>query len=254
MQKIKLFLIVIIGVFLINTMPAMAARPLRTEDAWTIQPGHFAFEASYMFWKDDNGGKYSEYRGTIQAGLMEKLDLGIEVPYRNVHPSGSDLQDDIADGLIIAKWRLFNETDETPAFTLRFDYKPHNGDEKTGFGTGRNSYSLTGVMSRSNGPVAYHFNLGGAYRGFIENLDETDYRTAVFYSFAVEYYASKEISVEGELLGENIFGRDGPDTYTAALGAKFAINEGTVLDVSVLRAITSNAPDNIYSAGITIYF
>jgi hypothetical protein len=58
--------------------PAGAARPLATEDAWTLGPERFEFEAAY---EHATAGEHG-MGAALKAGVAGRLDVGVAVPYR----------------------------------------------------------------------------------------------------------------------------------------------------------------------------
>lgn len=235
---------------------SVAARPLHTEDAWTIKPGSFVLETSYSFIDLEDGSRTSEYRATFQAGILRNFDIGIEIPYINIDPKGAELVNGISDALAVLKFRFMDETDESPAFTMRGEYKFPSGDEELGLGTGKSSFGLTAVMSSSFSSASFHVNAGVLYIGFpdADDVDRTDWNFGARYSFAAEMVLSTEITGVAEIIGENVFGSNDSKSVSGLVGGKYFFNKGAVIDVGITFGLSGDAPDKTIAGGFTLYF
>jgi hypothetical protein len=64
-----------------------AARPLTTDDAYTVKEGEFQVEAGFDFTRQDNHDKEYSPSLTLTYGLFERMDIGIGSRYLFIDPS-----------------------------------------------------------------------------------------------------------------------------------------------------------------------
>ncbi|MFA6548618.1 MAG: PDGLE domain-containing protein, partial [Candidatus Margulisiibacteriota bacterium] len=127
----KNFLIFLIAL-IIYPSPAFAARPLVTDDFYTVSQGGYELEFGYG--TTQNQAAMANVAGlSFKRGFLPQFDLGIEVPYTTSTPSG------LNDVLLHAKYRLW-QRGEDEGLTGRVDYKFNNGEMSQGLGSGDNDF------------------------------------------------------------------------------------------------------------------
>lgn len=132
--------------------PALAARPLATDDVPVVAPGVFEIE---------EGVEYGIPRGnapstlfvinSIKRGILPFLDLGIEFPLFFGNPSG------VGDLAFKGKYQ-FND-----GYSLGFNLKSASADQASGLGSGNPEYQVYLIRSLELSGALAHFNLGGTF-------------------------------------------------------------------------------------------
>jgi hypothetical protein len=84
--KALLLIALTICTFLFSAV-AFAARPLPTDDAYTVKEGEFQVEAGFDFVRQDNHDKEYFPSLTLTYGLFERMDMGIGNAYLFVNPA-----------------------------------------------------------------------------------------------------------------------------------------------------------------------
>jgi cobalt/nickel transport protein len=105
-QKI---LFLILPSFLLCSTPAFAARPLTTEDAWTVEKGKFQLEGGFDALRQDNHDMEYTPSLILTYGLLEQMDAGIGSGYLFLNPKEGDKESGFADTDLKAKYRLIDE-------------------------------------------------------------------------------------------------------------------------------------------------
>jgi hypothetical protein len=147
----------LMSLILIVASPVFAARPLVTDDFYTVTQGGYELEVGYG--TTQNQAAMANVAGlSFKRGFLPQFDLGIEVPYTTSTPSG------LNDILLHAKYRLWQRgVDE--GLTGRVDYKFNNGEMSQGLGSGDNDFILMFIQrdttANSGGYLLSTSNAGG---------------------------------------------------------------------------------------------
>jgi len=108
-KKVMLF-ICFSSLISFSSIPAYAARPLTTDDAWTVEKGEFQLELGFDALRQDNHDReYSPSLNLITYGLLERMDLGIGSGYVFSHPKEGERENGMADTEIKLKYRWIDE-------------------------------------------------------------------------------------------------------------------------------------------------
>jgi hypothetical protein len=235
----------IIGICLIvtwfNLSPALAARPLITDDFYTVAQGGYELEVGYA--STQNQDSLANTAGlSFKRGFLSNFDLGIEVPYTTSAPSG------LNDILLHAKYRFW-EADENAGLTARIDFKFKNADSSQGLGSGDNDYWLVLIGSKMFGETKTHLNIGYVNVGFNAGRSEDDYWA---YTFALEHPVWGE---KGDLVAECVANTAlTPNPIFIQLGGRYVVFEGFKLDAAYSFGLNSNSIKNSLTAGFHYEF
>ena len=233
-------------------MPSIvyAARPLSTDDADVVEQEHIEIESGFEYVGQTDSEKNLSF--VLKYGLVNNLDLGVELPYGFIDSSESSDVDGIGDVKIIAKHHLLDETDNHPALAWSFTLKTKTGNEDKGLGSGEIDYILNGICTKEIFGFIAHLNLGYTFVGEPEGEDLDD----VFsYSLALGYPINKALNIVGEILGETTFDGDFNDNPCSGLaGLNYDFNEMVSYDFGVGFKISEASPDYTVTTGLTFGF
>ncbi|MFA4843892.1 MAG: PDGLE domain-containing protein [Candidatus Margulisiibacteriota bacterium] len=230
-----LFCLVLLG------SSSWAARPLVTDDFYTVSAGGYELEVGYAATQNQaaqaNGANLS-----FKRGILVNFDLGIEVPYALSSPSG------LNDVLLHAKYRLW-ERGEDEGLTGRIDYKFNNGGVSQGLGSGDNDYCLMLIYSKMFGLTKAHLNFGHVLVGVNAGVQADDYFA---YSVALEQPVWGE---QGDIVAEYIANNAAlPSPAFIQLGARYLVANGLKLDAGYSVGLNNNTIKNSLTAGIHYEF
>lgn len=228
-------------ILLLFAAPAFAARPLVTDDFYTVAAGGYELEIGDAAIQTQaaqiNGANLS-----FKRGILANFDLGIEVPYALSSPSG------LNDVLLHAKYRLW-ERGENEGLTGRIDYKFNNGDVSQGLGSGDNDYCLMLIYSKLFGATKCHLNFGHVMVGVNAGVRSDDYFA---YSAALEHPVWGE---NGEVVAEYVANNAAsPSPAFIQLGARYLVASGLKLDAGYSVGLNNNTSKNSATAGIHYEF
>jgi len=242
MKKILYLTLFLIG----TTSFAYAARPLSTDDAGTVEKGHFEIENGFEYVKQDD----EEYNLSLalKYGTSENLHFGVEVPYKFINFKESTNVDGMGDVKISSKYRFWDERERLPGLALGFSIKTETGDGEKSLGTSEVDYGLNGIVSKEIGKLASHLNIGYTFVG--EPGEDT-----LSYSCAMEYPINEDLNISGEVTGETDFNGNFDDNpFNGLVGLNYALNEVAIFDFGVGFEISDASPDYTITTGLTLEF
>jgi len=239
-SSFNLFLILIIFL-LLSSSPIYAARPLVTEDFYTVAPGGYELEVGYAATQNQTSQNNSANL-SFKRGITEKFDLGIEVPYTLSAPSG------LNDILLHAKYRIWDRG-EDEGLTGRVDYKFNNGNTSQGLGSGDNDYCLMFIYSKMFGQTKTHLNFGHVTVGVNARVSTDDYFA---YSIVLEHPALGE---KGDVVAEYVANNAAsPSPTFIQLGARYLVASGFKLDAGYSFGLNNNSIKNSATVGVHCEF
>jgi len=116
MQKTWLFLIsAAFLVLFFHVTYLFAARPLTTDDAWTVEKGQFQLESGFDATRQDNHDRELSPSLTLSYGLSERMDLGAGWGYLFIHPKEGKKENGLSDTEVKLKYRWIDEKGWIPA-------------------------------------------------------------------------------------------------------------------------------------------
>ena len=221
--------------------PALAARPLVTDDLGTVDKGKFELEIGYNSTTPKTGGVTSNgLTGQIKYGIMPNFDIGIEGPHSITEPAG------VGDMILHFKVKLF-EAGDNDGITGRIDIKTCTGDSSCGLGSGYTDYVAMIIASKAFGDIRTHYNLGYTLVGLPAGEPEAN---TFNYSAATE----KELVPGIDLVGEYYAVSSAAGTSSnLQAGGRWQCLDAFRIDIGYSLALNDSS-DNVISAGFTAEF
>ncbi len=235
---------------LLSISSTFAARPLATEDAWTIEKGTFQLEAGVDAARQDNHDRETTASLVLGYGLLQRMDVGVGSAYCFVHPKDRENESGFGDTEIKLKYRPLDEKDWRPAIAVLGNVKLPTASQSKGLGTGRTDFSLIAIATKTlSKRVVLHLNLGYTFVG------ERGTNNELIYSAAVQFILSNEWALVGEIIGVNNFnGRHGDDPLSGLIGTYYLITDKTIWDAGVEIGMNKAGPDFRITTGLTLLF
>jgi len=227
-----------------------AARPLSTDDAGVVDKGHLEMETGLEY--VNQADKEVALSLVIKRGMLDNLDLGIEIPYKFIDFSGGSGIDGVDDIKVMTKYNFREETDSLPAVSGSFSLKTDSGNNDKSLGTGEKEYAINSIFSKSFDAFNLHFNFGYTIK---EDSPGQDLRDILTYGLAIEYAVGEKLNLVGEISGENERRYDFDDNLTSGLiGVNYNISENIVCDLGFGFEISEASPDFKITTGLTVGF
>lgn len=229
---------------------AFAARPLSTDDAACVEKGHFEMEygTEYVNQLD----KEINLSLVIKRGLLNDLDLGVEIPYKFVNFYEGAKTDGFSDVKIMSKLNLIKERPILPDTSISFSYKTDSANNDKSLGTGKPEYIINSIFTKSISQITCHANLGYSFK---EDFDDSDNEDTLNYGLALEYAVSDRLNLVGEINGDTVLRRRFNDNSCfSIIGFNYAINEIITFDLGIGFEISKASPDFKITSGFTLSF
>ena len=237
-----------------------ADHPLITDEAETLDRGEVEFELNgEMSFDHEDGAKEreTEISGRMTYGLIDNLEMEIEVPYAWVRQEEDEISraEGFGDIEFEFKWRFYDEDDLNLA--LKPSVSIPTGSAKKELGAGKISYGLMFLASKEfdNLDLAFHFNLGYMQNEVIDLGEEEggeDRRGLWHVSLAAEKGIVRNLTAVANIGMERNPDRES-DTPAAFIlgGLIYNISKHVSVDFGIKGGITSPEPDVAYLAGMT---
>jgi cobalt/nickel transport protein len=229
---------------------ADAARPLTTDDAWTVEKSAFQLEAGFDALRRDNHDREYSPSLTLSYGLSERMDLGIGSGYVFSHPKEGERENGIADTEIKLKYRWMDEKDWMPAFAVSGILKIPTASESKGFGSGQTDFGINVMVTKNlSKRWVVHLNIGYTFIG------EDHVNNELNYSVAVQFMLTEKWALVGEVVGVNNFnGRKGDDPISGLIGTYYSITDKVIWDAGLEIGMSKAVPDFRFTTGLTWLF
>ena len=208
--------------------PLRAGRPLATDDAGLVESNRLEWEIGYDFAHLDDDREEASVELSLGTGLSDRMDVHVSVPYVMDPEQGFDPLE------LMAKFGLFEETENMPALSLTFTIVP-----------GVEDYAFNGIATKGFGPIAMHLNLG------YETTGVPGDEGVVTYGGAMEYEAFERIVLVAEIVGAS---REGAGNLEGLAGAVLQVYDIAVLDVGFDVGLNNSSPDWRVTVGVTFGF
>lgn len=246
-MKMMLFLTISSFIFFPSTF-AHAARPLTTEDAYTVEKGAFQLETAFDFARQDNHDKEYAPSMILTYGLFERMDVGIGIGYLFVNPADGKNENGFGDTELKIKYRLIDQKGWIPFFSISGKLKIPTANESKGLGSGKTDFNINTIYTWDfKKRFQLYVNLGYTFIGEKKVNDEFNY------SIAGQFVLSEKWALVGEIFGWNNFnGRHNDDPLAGLLGIQYAIKDTLVWDAGVAMGMNKAAPDFRVTTGLTI--
>jgi hypothetical protein len=235
--------------FLLSSL-VLAARPLTTDDAGTVEKGKFQVETGFDFTRQDNHDREISPSLTVSYGLLEKMDGGIGSGYLFVRPKEGENENGFGDTELKLKYRLLDERGWMPSFAVTGNLKIPTASESKGLGSGKTDFGINTLVTKNlSKRWVFHLNLGYTFIG------EHGVNNEFNYSAAAQFILSDKWALVGEIVGVNNFnGRKGDDPISGLLGTYYLISDSIVWDAGVEIGMNKAAPDFRLTTGLTLLF
>lgn len=251
----KIFMWVAAVLFLGLAMPntVCAGRPLTTDDAGTVAPGHLEVELAGEYLKESNKDKEASFLANFNTGVIwDRLEFSIGIPYLWLDPDGSDHCNGFGDLQSNFKLRFVDETESFPALAITAGVKTETGDCEKGLGTGGTDVIANLIVSKTIKKIILYGNLGYNATG---NLPEEESFDFINLGLAGEYALTEKLALVSEIFSElAIESTDEDDPVEILMGATYTLPTGTILDCAVAFGLTDGGPDYRITAGLTHEF
>ena len=232
----------------ITLSPALAGRPLITEDAGTAEKAFFELELAVDYGRDHNGDKSVTPSAQLAYGLNERAEVAIAGGYIFKKMADNGWEDGPGDLNAYLKYRLLGEGEYYPALALKPWVKFPTADEDKGLGSGKTDLGLTAVMSKSFTGFNLHLNAGYTLIGAKDATDEMNL------ALAGEYEVTKGLISVAEIRYNQNFNSDRKDDPANFLaGVQVAVGKAQ-FDAGLAIGLNRAAPDYVLTAGVTIKF
>lgn len=253
MKNSFLVLVVVLGIVFGFSSIALAGRPLSTDDAGTVEPGHLEVELGWEYANQPNDDTENSIAIALTTGVVwDRLDFGIEIPYLFLNPDDGADEDGFGDMEARLKLRFLDETDSFPAMATTVGIKTTTGDKDKGLGSGEIDVPINLIATKGFDRLTLHANLGYNIIGEPEGEDVSN---TVGYGVAGEFAVTEIFCVVGEVVGEiQTEDTDSDNPAEILIGATYELPFGTVLDGGVGFGLTDGSPDYKITAGLTHEF
>ncbi len=260
MRFLSPILIAFVGFFLFINK-AFSARPLATEDAYTLEKYHYELEIGATYSKDipEHHSDEEEFKEVskertielaVKYGLLENLDIGFVFPY-SYRKQNQERIDGCGDIELNTKWRIFSEENFAFSYSLKVNLKTQSANEDKGLGSGQNEIKVINLFSRDLDKIIFHLNLGYNFLSKRKGQDDTFWG-----AFAWEAPILKDkLNLCVEVNAETTFKKDFDESkVSAGLGFNYALNPGLIFDSGMRWGISESANDYEITSGLTFRF
>ena len=252
-QKMIIFIgfpFMIFSTLILSSSFVDAARPLTTDDAWTVEKGQFQFESGFDAARQDNHDRELGPSLTVTYGLLESMDIGLGSGYVFLDPKEGHKENGFADTELKAKYRLFDEKKWIPAFAISGILNIPTASESKGLGSGKTDFGMNAIATKQIAERwVVHLNVGYTFIG--EDSVDNDMNC----SLGGQFILTESWALVGEVIGiNNLNGRHGDDPLTGLIGTYYSIKENLILDAGVEVGVNKAAPDFRITAGFTWLF
>ena len=263
MQFNRKLLTVISSVILIcvlfSTAPAFARRPLTTQSAYPEKVHRVKLETGLRSLNFPHGDESYNLDIEVNYGVINNLDVGVEIPYVFWRPDSGDDVDTIGDMIVKSRLLFLKGREGNPiSLTIQPFFKvptPESDEDvlKSGLSTGETDFGFVFIATREMSPLlSAHMNMG--YTFINKPSWVTDYDNVFSFKVAVEYSADDEIQIVGEVNSETNKDPQADDLLSILLGARYRMMEGVLLDAGFSAGISDASPDSTATVGLTMDF
>ena len=229
--------------------PALAGRPLTTEDTGTLDPGKVELELGVDYSKDGGAEAWLLPHGpSLNVGLLPRLEVMIGTAFILLSPEREPPRAGFGDSLVGLKGRFLDEGPATPALLAAVTVRLPTGDQGRGLGEKEVDIQALAVASKMFGPVTLTANAG--YTFVTRDRD----RDVVNLNASVEVGVTRAWSVVGEVVSALTTNHRSDHHVVLRAGTVYALSERVRLDAAVGFGVTRASPDALLTVGVTITF
>ena len=245
--------------FLISSIPliqflyvsnAFSARPLTTDDAYTVERGQFQLETGFDISRHDSHDREYSPSLMLTYGFLENLDIGLGGGYLFFHPKEGKKESGLADTELKLKYRPIDEKGWRPAFAITGTLKIPTASKTKGLGSGQTDFGINTIVTKNlSKRIALHLNLGYTFIG--EDKVDNELNS----SLGGQFILSNKWALVGEIVGaNNLNGRKGDDPLSGLIGTYYFVTDKMIWDVGLEIGMSKAAPDFRFTTGITFLF
>jgi hypothetical protein len=232
---------------LMASCPALAGRPLVTEDTGTLAPGAVELEVALDHVRERHGdGVVFQSPLAFNIGLVPRLELSVGTLALVVVPDHAPSRAGAGDSAARLKYRFVDETDSVPALMAAAAARFPTGDADRGLGDPGFGVQALAVVSKTLGNVTVTFN--GGYTFATVGRD----RDVVHVSASAEAAVTDAWSIVGEVVSDLATVRRADDQLVLRVGTVYALNDRVRLDAAAGFGATRASPDVVVTLGVTI--
>jgi hypothetical protein len=236
---------------LLFSSSTFAARPLITDDAYTVEKGEFQVEAGFDFARQDNHDKEYFPSLTLTYGLFERMDIGIGSAYLFIDPAEGKKVNGFSDTPLKVKYRFLDQKDWRPSFAVQGLLIIPTANKSKGLGSGKVDFNMNTLFTwKLSKKWQLYTNLGYTFIG------ENQVNDVFNFSIAGQFVLSEKWALVGEVFGFNNFnGNKRDDPISGLVGVQYIlIRDILVLDAGVRVGMNKAAPDFRVTSGFTLFF
>jgi hypothetical protein len=234
MMKRILTATLVAGLFL--SLPALALRPLVTDDAPVLGPGFFQWEFGVLNYSE-NSVDTRNVSNVVTYGWLPRTNLVAEFPYLTVRGSAQTLSG-MGDIILKAKHNLMDPENNPVGFSVSLGNNFSNGDQAKGFGDGKNNLFAHAILTKPLPFGAAHANLGYTFTDALAN-----------FGAALEANLPSDAKFLSEIAGER--DQTGAGPINLVLGLNKLLNSQITMDGGLHFGLTDSGPKQMYTFGLT---
>jgi hypothetical protein len=230
-------------------------RPLTVDDAGTVAPREFEFEAGLAF-AHSRDCHHFDFPFALTAGIATTLDAGVgfgsQVEERLESAGGRDTESGIGDLTLGAKWNPLAAERFWADHALAVMVKLPTASRVKQFGSGQTDCDLTYIATKSfGGRWNVDLNVGYTWVGDPddENLDDS-----LHYGLALRWQARERVELVGELFADTPVTAENETTLAINAGVRWQVVDGLLLDAAAGGGLRRDAPDVTAAVGLTWAF
>lgn len=224
--------------------PALAGRPLDTEDTEPVEPGHAVLEVGADYGRS-GGRQAGRMTAVVTTGIVPRLDMSVQASGLLSWPRSGAARGGVGDTVGKAKLLVFAERARSPAILASAVVRMPTGD--AGRGLGSKGYDVQALLAASKIVERWTIWLNGAY--IVTTAEGVSDIAAV--SGALQYRLTERSATVGEVVA-NVATRDGTAIGRLRWGWVLALHERATVDASVAVGIDDPVLDMLIAAGVTI--
>jgi hypothetical protein len=243
--------------------PALAGRPLITDDTSTQGKGGALLEVGIDYARDDSDGvsvKRLSYSVELDYGIADRIDLILATAYQGLQIDNlgdKSSPQGVTDTLFELKWRFY-EDKKGLSFAIKPGVMLPTGNYSLGmgsgdyrFGSGQVRPRLYLVGTQEVGSFAFHLNLG-----YMRNFNRYDAQEDIWHaSLAGEWRLAKRWRVVGNVgIDTNPEKGTSSDPTFALAGIIYALTEKIEADFGIRYGLGEPGYDTTFTTGLSLKF
>ena len=242
---------------------AFAHRPLTTQYANPESVHKIKLESGIKYTNFPHGDEAYNLDIEVNYGVINNLDVGVDVPYVFWRPDEVGDTDTVGDMILKSRLLFLKGREGNPlSLTIQPFFKIPTAESNReilqsgpGLSTGETNFRFVFIATREMSPLLIaHMNLGYVFINRPSFLPGKDYENVFSFKIAVEYVTDKDIELVGELSGETNKNPAEDDPFSMLLGARYKMKDGVLLDAGFSAGLSDSSPDSTATLGLTLAF